>query len=226
MAGVHQRNRTAWLAVVIGVWLWAAPFVLGYPRYHPFLRGTANDLAAGSAVVTLGFLAAWRGGRAKGALRGLLICSFWLLLSAPVLGLRSGPLHPARVNDVLTGVVLLLVTLGALLLAGRSAPDRSDPAVQRRTPVLWSPSAPGEQPAAFRGRASDEGEERARRSLPWAWTAVGVLLLAAVGLGVAFVLPSVALGAASVVVGLVAGLGALRAGVLQDTTVGQSPTGR
>lgn len=221
----HQHSGTSWLAVLLGVWLLSAPFVLGYPRYYPLLRGTANDLALGTAVVTFALLSALRGDRAQGALRGLLLCGVWLLLSGPVLGLAGGPLKAAAFNDPITGTALLLVAMLALLLSGRGAPAHGEPELQRTQPVLWARPAAGLAPAAFRGQESDRQEERARRSIGWAYAAVGGLVAACVLLGLALVFSSVTLLVAGLLLGLGSGFTAVKVHVLADTTVGQAPRG-
>jgi hypothetical protein len=97
-----------------------------------------------------------------------------------------------------------------------------DPA-QLPKPVLWPKPAPGEQPVPMHGR--EEGgpeEEIAKQRLPLAWTAIGILVVAVVLLGVAVGRHSLILLGIGVAIGAIGGALALKSRIMEAATVGQS----
>jgi hypothetical protein len=97
-----------------------------------------------------------------------------------------------------------------------------DPAELPR-PVLWPKPAAGEQPVPMHGR--EEGgpeEEIAKRRLPLAWTAIGILVVTAIVLGVAVGRHSLILLGIGVVLGVIGGGLALKSRIMEAATVGQS----
>jgi hypothetical protein len=90
-------------------------------------------------------------------------------------------------------------------------------------PVLWPDPVPGEQPVAMHGREQGGPEEQiARRRLPLAWTAIGVLVVAVIVLGVAVGRHSLILVATGVAIGSVGAGLALKSRIMEAATIGQS----
>jgi hypothetical protein len=90
-------------------------------------------------------------------------------------------------------------------------------------PVLWPEPAPGEQPVPMHGREQGGPEEEiAKRRLPLAWTAIGILVVAVVLLGVAVGRHSLILLGTGVVIGVIGGALALKSRIMEAATVGQS----
>lgn len=84
-------------SVLAGVWLMAAPAVLGYGD-----PAGANDLVVGPLVASLGVVSIWQVAR---GLRWLVaLAGVWLLISPWILG------HPndALVNSLVVGLVLII----------------------------------------------------------------------------------------------------------------------
>ena len=103
------------LALAGGVWLIAAPFVLGYSATGAGFRAYWNDVGVGLAVVALMLPRVVVPARTAGRLAaatGLLGC--WLAVSPYVLGF-AGDLPRAAVNDTVLGL-----GLAALLAASRT----------------------------------------------------------------------------------------------------------
>ncbi|OGR84231.1 MAG: hypothetical protein A2901_06755 [Elusimicrobia bacterium RIFCSPLOWO2_01_FULL_54_10] len=88
------------LSVCVGVWMMAAPAVLGYAG-----AARMNDHIIGPLVIAFGTMAAWEFMRQVRWVNFAL--GLWLLLSAWVL--REG--HPAQWNGAACGAVLLLLAL-------------------------------------------------------------------------------------------------------------------
>jgi len=89
------------LSAALGVWLMAAPAVLGY-------RGTAaetSDRIVGPIVVSFAVIALWEVSRAVRWVN--LLMALWLLSAPAVLGMAPVPLA----NSVVVGLVLVLLTL-------------------------------------------------------------------------------------------------------------------
>lgn len=105
------------LELVAGLWLLCAPFVLDYPRYHPHQRAIVVDLAVGFVVTLASVLHLMAWDSARWASRIVLLLGLFLAAVPAFLGYGSDPaIHSAGVNDLVTGIVLVIGA--ALALAG------------------------------------------------------------------------------------------------------------
>ena len=98
-----------YLNTLVGIWLMAAPTVLGYdgaPR--------TNDLIVGPVAATVAIIAIWDVCRSLGKLNALL--GLWLLCAPWVLGYDT---WETIVNDALAGSLLALLALLAGAPSGR-----------------------------------------------------------------------------------------------------------
>ena len=95
--------------VVAGLWLLAAPFVLGYPHAYPHQRALLNDLVIGALVSLLALLHLLQWNNARWASRVVLALGLWLLLAPVVFNYRLDPTisSAAFVSDLATGIVIL-----------------------------------------------------------------------------------------------------------------------
>lgn len=103
--------------LVAGLWLLAAPFVLGYPRTYPDQRAMFVDLVVGALVAFLAslHLLSWSTGR--WASRVNVALGLFLAAAPAFLGYTTDPaIRHAGVNDLVTGLVV--VAGAALSLAG------------------------------------------------------------------------------------------------------------
>lgn len=119
-AGPGIRRLLGVVPMLAGLWLLAAPFVLGYPTAWPHQRAFVVDLALGAAVASLAavHLLAWR--RDRRAAVGTLLLGLALLVAPVFLGYRNDPaLSTAALNDVVVGPVVMLGA--ALALAASSS---------------------------------------------------------------------------------------------------------
>lgn len=118
---VHRRSAPVGaIDLLAGLWLLAAPFVLGYPRAYPHQRALVTDLLVGALVASLAFLHLRAWDEDRWASRGNLLLGL-LLVALPVLfGYGSDPrITHAVYNDVITGLVIIA---GATLsLAGSTS---------------------------------------------------------------------------------------------------------
>lgn len=105
------------LELAAGLWLLAAPFVLGYPRYHPHQRAIPVDLLVGALVAMLAVLHLLNWDTARWASRVDLVLGLALAAAPAVLGYGSDPaIRRAVANDLVTGAVI--VVGAGLSLAG------------------------------------------------------------------------------------------------------------
>ena len=90
--------------ILLGAWLIAAPFVLGYAGSRPEL---GNDVAVGALLIACSWwmLAAGTGQIAAGGLQ--LLAGLWLI-AAPFLW-HYGQLSRPFTNDVIIGILAVLV---------------------------------------------------------------------------------------------------------------------
>lgn len=115
---------------------------------------------------------------------------------------------------------------GALPDSGDGVPPPRPDALPH--PALWTEGPPGAPAHAFDGKQEDDAEipPKTRGRLLATWGSVGAMVLAAVLLGVAFVLQSLPLGVVAVVLGLAGAVVAVRAKIMLAVTVGDSPEGQ
>lgn len=102
------------LALAAGLWLIAAPFVLGYSTTGTGFRAYWNDVAVGLAVV--GVLVPRVAVPARAASRltaAALALGAWLVAAPFVLGF-SADLPRAAVNDVVVGIALAVLAARAM----------------------------------------------------------------------------------------------------------------
>lgn len=105
------------IELAAGLWLLAAPFVLGYPRYHPHQRAIFVDLIVGALVAMLSVLHLLSWDSARWTSRVVLALGLVLAATPAFLGYGSDPaIRHAGVNDLVTGIVIVIGA--ALALAG------------------------------------------------------------------------------------------------------------
>ncbi len=120
----REGGRLRLLAVVqlaAGLWLLAAPFVLGYPRSHPHWRALVVDLVVGALVLGLStyHLLNWESGR--GATRLVLLLGMFLVVVPVFFGYNADPtLGVALRNDLVTGTVVIAGAVLGLVGSGAS----------------------------------------------------------------------------------------------------------
>jgi len=102
-----------------------------------------------------------------------------------------------------------------------------DPADLPR-PALWPAPSPGSQPVGAPRRQGDEAAhaQAVRSRLSLAWTGVGLMILGAVLLGLAVIVRELWPLVAGLVIGAAGGVVALKAGIMNDVSEGESPTAR
>lgn len=103
---IERRNRTslgtAWLDVLIGIWLMCTPFVLGFANNA---AGLANNICSGVVIIVLTFASA-----VNGLFRALLILmGGWLYTSGFILGV-SGPF---QWNNLLLAMLTIVATVAS-----------------------------------------------------------------------------------------------------------------
>jgi hypothetical protein len=114
------------LALGAGVWLTAAPFLLGYSTTGTGFRAYWNDVAVGLAVVAVLLPRVAVPARAATRLVTVtLVLGAWLAAAPFVLGFAT-VLVRAAVNDVLVGLALVV-------LAGLALPREPVPTAPRRS---------------------------------------------------------------------------------------------
>jgi hypothetical protein len=127
-AGRVRPNWANALVVLLGAWLVAAPFVLGYDRAGAEFSATVNDIATGVVLVLVALLgmvvpargtALWVVEAALGA--WVVAAPFVLFYSA------DSPATAATWNDILTGTAVVLVAAAAAVLARRRRRGRDRP---------------------------------------------------------------------------------------------------
>jgi len=92
-------------------------------------------------------------------------------------------------------------------------------------PALWSPPAPGSQARAFSGLEEDSATPVSREGWRSAWLAVGLMLVGAVLLGIAFVTRAPVVAVLAVLVGGAGAVLAWKFKIMEDVSVEDSPTG-
>ncbi len=99
-----------WLAMALGAWLVASPFVFGYSALRP--AAILEDLLPGIALMGT---SCWILGVTSAPLRaGWLqtLCGLWLILGSFVLLFSRVP--RGALNDLVVGILTLIVSLAAM----------------------------------------------------------------------------------------------------------------
>jgi hypothetical protein len=100
-------KRVTWVNVALGVWLIVAPFLLGYSGSSSL--AVANDGILGVLVLA----GSWwivAGMAAQFGVSGFeALCGIWLIVAPFVL--RYAELSRATVNDIVVGIIVLIVSL-------------------------------------------------------------------------------------------------------------------
>jgi hypothetical protein len=198
---------------------------------YPHQRAFLSSLAVGAVVLPLSVVHGLQWESARRACR-INFSLGLLLIASPVFfgyGYAHGADRTATVNAVVTGIVIVL---GAALSLAGSDPDDPSPAPGRvqQAPALWTVPAGIAQPRPFITRAdarrsSQADQESARRKLPFAWAAVGLVTVGLVVVGLATILLSWPLAGTGLLVTTAGALLALRVRILSDVSLGQHPEG-
>jgi len=104
-----MRNRkdetmiATWITIFSGIWLLLSPFVLMYADQTP----TVNDSMIGLIIGVLALSRILTPIKSLWLGRITILLGFWLILAPFVLGYGSSP---ARLNDVLLGILLAVVS--------------------------------------------------------------------------------------------------------------------
>jgi hypothetical protein len=118
-AVMTTRRWIDWVNVLLGLWLIAAPWILGSADGNSLAAG--NSRSVGAALVMLGAFAMYKpsiSGDAIGVIFGI-----WLIASPWILGLAELP--AARTNGVIVGLLVIGYALWAMRVdATRSAAMR------------------------------------------------------------------------------------------------------
>ncbi|UGY94620.1 SPW repeat protein [Streptomyces gobiensis] len=105
------------LILAIGLWLFVAPWVLGYPFTAPAVDAHLNEIVVGIIVFACGLA---RLIRPRGLLSDLtvLLAGIWMVVAPFVFGYGdTARAELARVNSVAVGIVLIILAALSLLLA-------------------------------------------------------------------------------------------------------------
>lgn len=100
-------KRFLWVNIVLGLWLLAAPFVLGYSASS--VAALTNDVVLGILVIGGAWwvIAGLTGGFAAALFEAL--CGLWLLIAPFVLNISHLP--GTLFNEMVVGVIVLVVGL-------------------------------------------------------------------------------------------------------------------
>jgi hypothetical protein len=214
------------IGVAAGCWLLASPFVLGLTWRYPHQLAAVSALVVGAAVLLLSLLHMLQWQRARAGERINVGLGLFYAASPVFFGYSQfgGAGHAATLSAVLSGAAI--VAGAALALAGSDpgAPTADAPSLSR--PVLWPEPPAGRQPQAFTRRAAEPTARQAERTKPWAWASVGLLIAAAIVLGVAFVLRGGLLASGGTVLAVAGVLIAWRGRAMAAVSLSQHPTER
>lgn len=109
---MHQSRFATALVALAGLWLIAAPFVLGYANADG-MRARSDDLLFGTAIL---IVAGYRLLRAPGAVWMSVvtgIMGFWVVLSPFYIGYSD--VAAATWNDAIVGIFVVIVSAWAAL---------------------------------------------------------------------------------------------------------------
>lgn len=97
----------SWVTFVVGLWLIAAPFALGYSG---MFQATASDVIVGLLIAASSLWMAVRADAAEWCNWALLLFGIWAIVAPFALGYR--PTTNAMMNDVAAGILVLAVAIG------------------------------------------------------------------------------------------------------------------
>ncbi len=113
-------KRITWINLILGLWLIASPFALGY---------SATAHAAAVEEVVMGIIIAactWWWLASVAPMMGLawfeMLCGIWVLIAPFVLSYAN---MRAKTNDVWVGIVVLIVAIIAAIGIGQTTPTRT-----------------------------------------------------------------------------------------------------
>jgi hypothetical protein len=116
-------KRITWINLILGLWLIASPFALGY-------SGVAHTAAVEEVVMGIIIAAcSWWWLAAEAPMMGMawfeMLCGIWVLIAPFVLAYGAVAAR-AKANDVWVGIVVLIVAIVAAIGIGQTAaPPRS-----------------------------------------------------------------------------------------------------
>jgi len=115
---MNTAKAFGWVTLVAGVWEVLAPFILGYSSVA---GPTTNAIILGILLVVLGLWVAL--GKSSGTIRSLswvnAILGAWLIV-APFI-VNYGGKGGATANDIIVGVVVVVLEVWGALSAGKNA---------------------------------------------------------------------------------------------------------
>jgi SPW repeat-containing protein len=99
-------RRILWVALVVGLWLIAAPFALGYSGTF---QAAANDVVLGVLIAASSLWIALKADAAWWCNRALILFGIWAIVAPFGLGYSSAT--TAMTNDVAAGVIVLALAI-------------------------------------------------------------------------------------------------------------------
>lgn len=115
MKSVSWVNVVLGVCVALGVWLIAAPFALGYRGTS--IRAAGEDVILGIVIVGCSLWVALRPDAPAAVSWLIMLFGVWVVIAPFVLGYRT--VTVAFANDVIVGMLLLILTITRLLTAHR-----------------------------------------------------------------------------------------------------------
>lgn len=103
-----------WISVVIGLWLIASPFALGYTG---IVQATVNDISLGVVIAATSLWMALKVNTPAWLGWALMLFGVWVIV-APF-ALAYSATTSATMNDAVTGVIVLAVAITREVFAGR-----------------------------------------------------------------------------------------------------------
>lgn len=127
-----MRSTTSWLAFIVGLWLIASPFILGYSGSSV---PTTNEVIVGIVAAVLALILLVAGGSYSWAGWILALVGIWEI-AAPF-ALATTGLNNVMANEIISGLVLVIFG-GGSALAGAETTER----VSRFGPSYYSEERP------------------------------------------------------------------------------------
>ncbi|WP_078606953.1 SPW repeat domain-containing protein [Streptomyces flavidovirens] len=117
LAGGVRNSLISVLMLLAGVWLFVAAWVIGYPFNEPAVDAHLNEMAVGVVVF---LVAVARLVRRRGPVSDLVVTAAgaWIIAAPFVVSYGdSSKADAARINDVATGVVVIVLSVISLWIA-------------------------------------------------------------------------------------------------------------